>query len=127
MEATQFCIGLENKPGVLATLCSTLRKAGVNIDALYISRDEDCCWVNLVASPVPLTTDVLSKEGHNFFTEKVLLYRVGDEPGQLEQVSVKLAEAGININYIYGSCTNGSCTLVFNVDEIARAAETIGA
>lgn len=127
MEATQFCIGLENKLGLLGALCSTLRRDEVNVDALYISHDEDCCWVNLVASPVPLANDVLVREGYNFFTEKVLVFRVEDEPGELERLSSKLAEAGININYIYGSCTSGSCTLVLNVDELERAAETVGA
>jgi len=124
--ATQFCIGLENKPGALAGLCGALQRANVNIDALYVSEDEDCTWVNFVASPVPVANDVLAEAGHNFFTEKVLVIRVEDRPGELERVSSKLAEASININYVYGSCVNGSCTLVFNVDEIARAEKTVG-
>ena len=126
-EGTQFCIGLDNKPGALARLCSALRQAGVNVDALYISGDEDCCWVNFVANPVAKANEVLVKEGHNYFTERVLVIRVGDEPGELERVSARLAEAGININYIYGSCTNGSCTLVLNAEEQERASEILSA
>ncbi len=125
--ATQFCIGLENKPGALAELCGILRRADVNVDALYVSEDEDCTWVNFVASPVPVANDVLAEAGHDFFTEKVLVVRVDDRPGELERVSSKLAEASININYVYGSCVNGSCTLVFNVDDMAGAEKAVGA
>ena len=124
-EATQFCIGLENKPGVLAGICATLSRAGVNIDALYVSGDEDCCWVNFVASPVAAAQRVLSAENHNFFTEQVVVVQVDDKPGELQHVSESFAEAGVNINYVYGSCTSGKCTLVFNVDDIKLAIKTL--
>ncbi len=127
MEATQFCIALSNKAGALGLLCASLRHGGVNIDALYVAGDEDCCWVNFVAGPVREATEVLAKEGHNFFTEKVLLAKVQDEPGELEAISQRLAEADININYVYGSCTGGACTLVFNVDEVEKASKVLEA
>ena len=123
--ATQFCIGIENEAGVLAALCARLCKAGVNVDALYVADEEDSCWVNFVASPVPVASEVLAREGYNFFTEQVLVVEVQDEPGELESVSSKLAAAGINMNYVYGSCTRGCCTLVINVDELERAASAI--
>ena len=68
-EATQFCVGLEHKPGSLAGLCKTLRSAGVNIDALCISDDDECCWVNMVASPAEAVDRVLGGTGYRFFTE----------------------------------------------------------
>jgi hypothetical protein len=125
MEATQFCIAMKNKPGVLGALCASLRAAGVNVDALYVAGDDDCCWVNFVAGPVRQATETLAAEGHNFFTERVLVLRVPDEPGALERVSLRLAEADININYVYGSCTGGACTLVLNVDEVDQAAKVL--
>ena len=44
-QATQFCVGLENKPGVLASLCAAIQRADVKIAALFVSDDEDFCWV----------------------------------------------------------------------------------
>ncbi len=126
-EATQFCIGLENKLGMLGTLCQKLRAAEINIDALFVSRDEDCCWVNFVASPIDRARETLAEHGYNFYTEQVLVFEIKDKPGELERISTALADANVNIIYVYGSCTGDVCTLVLNVDDLARAAEIVGA
>ena len=124
-EGVQFCIGLENKPGVLARLCSAIRRANVKIDALFVSDDEDYCWVNMVASPADGARDMLTAEGYNFFTETVLVVRVS-QPGELESIASRLAGAGVNINNVYGSCMDGSpSTLVLNVNDLSKAAEII--
>jgi hypothetical protein len=124
-EAVQFCIGLENKPGVLAKLCSAIRRAGVKIDALFVSDDEDFCWVNMVASPADGARDMLTTEGYNFFTETVLVVCV-KHPGELETIASRLAGAGVNINNVYGSCADGSpSTLVLNVSDLSKAAEIV--
>ncbi len=125
-EATQFCIGMENQPGKLADLCAALRRAEVNIDALFISHEEDCCWANLVASPPAEAGRVLADAGYNYYTEKVLMLHIDNRPGQLERVSEQLAEDGININYVYGSCSGNICTLVFNVTDLAAAEKSVG-
>ena len=124
-EATQFCIGLENKPGVLAKLCGCLRRANVNVDALFVSDDEECCWVNVVASPTPAARDALTEGGYHFYTEKVLTVQGENRPGQLEQISTKLTEAGINIIYIYGSAVGSSFTAVLNVSDLDQAAKVL--
>lgn len=124
-EAVQFCIGLENKPGVLAKLCAAIRRAHVKIDALFVSDDEDFCWVNMVANPPEAAREMLTDGGYNFFTETVLVVRVKN-PGELEAIATRLAEAGVNINNVYGSCMEGSpSTLVLNVSDIQQASEIV--
>ncbi len=121
-EATQFCVGLDNKPGVLAKLCGTLRRAKVNIDALFVSDDEECCWVNLVANPTSAADDALKKEGYHFFVERVLTLQGENKPGELERVATKLADAEINVNYIYGSGVTGAWfVVVLHVSDVDRA------
>lgn len=126
-EATQFCISLKNEPGVLAKLCATLGRAEVNVDALFVSDDEDCCWVNLVVTPSDAARRTLTEEGYNFFTEKVLVLQIDDQPGSLERISSQLAQADININYVYGSSAQKACTLVLGVSDLERAAKVLGA
>ena len=126
-EVTQFCVGLEHKPGMLSGLCEVLRRANVNIEALCISDDEDCCWVNLVTSPMDAADRALAEGGYRYLAEKVLTLRVDNKPGALAQVAATLANANININYIYGAGVEGSpCLLVFNVDDPARARKLFG-
>ena len=122
MEVTQFCVGLEHKPGAPAKLCEVLRQANVNIEALCVSDDEDCCWVNLICSPTEAADRVLAEGGVRYLTERVLMLNIRNEPGALEKVSATLANANININYIYGAGMRGSPgILVLNVDDPDRA------
>lgn len=128
LEVTQFCVGLEHKPGMLAKLCETFRRANVNIDALCVSSDEDCCWVNLVGSPADAADHALAGGGFKYVAEKVLALQVDNKPGALGRVASLLANAGININYIYGGGTEGSpCALIFSVDDQERARKVLGA
>jgi hypothetical protein len=121
-EATQICVGLEDKPGMFAKLCGTLRAAEVSVAALFISDDEGCCWVNLVAHPSPLAEKALKDAGYNFFTEKVLTLKLPCHINALEEVARNLAEAGINISYVYGSAgDNGHYTLVLKAEDHVRA------
>ncbi len=121
-EATQFCVGLENKPGVLAKLCEHLERANVNIEAIFVTDDEDCAWVNFVVAPNCDPEQALIDGGYKFFTEKVLTVQMENRPGALEHVAAKLAGAGVNIDYVYGSCgEQPTFMLVLNVDDLKGA------
>jgi len=107
--ATQFCIGLENKPGVLARLCGVLGQAGVNVDAVFVAHEEECSWVNLVANPTEVADRVLGEREYNYYTEQVLILRIDNHSGQLERIASTLANSGVNINYVYGGCVDDAC------------------
>jgi hypothetical protein len=125
-EVTQFCVGLENRPGMLAHLCAVLGQAGVRIDALFVSNDDEGCWVNLIAVPEADADRILRQAGCHFFKERVLAITVDNHPGVLERIASRFAEAGININYVYGSGAQmPNFMLIFNVDDIARAASAV--
>jgi hypothetical protein len=119
---TQFCVGLENKPGMLAKLSGSLSRANVNIDALFISEDDEGCWANLIASPASEAEDALAADGYNYYEEEVLALRAMNRPGELERISARLAEVGVNINYVYGSTAGDApFTLVMHVSDLERA------
>ncbi|MGD2110970.1 MAG: hypothetical protein PVI86_16460 [Phycisphaerae bacterium] len=128
-EVTQFCIGLENKPGMFARLCASLKQADIRIKALCVSDDEDCCWVNIVASPESATESLLRDNGYNFFTERVLALELTDEPARMEEVARLMAEADININYVYGSADDDgtSFTMFMSVTDIDGAKQCLDA
>lgn len=125
-EVTQFCIGLQDTPGLLAQLCHTLQAGAVNIQAIFVSGDAECCWVNIVVNDPENTERVLTDNGYNFFSEKVLSIGLSDRPGELERVASRLADAEVNINYVYGSSpTNAAFHLILNVSDVARAKEVL--
>ena len=126
-KATQFCVGLDNKPGTMAKLCQALTRARVNIEAISVSDNAECNWVRLVASPTPSARKALSKGRFNFCTQQVLRLKVANRPGQLEKIAAKLGKAGVNMNYLYGSNADGATsTLVISATDLGRAAKLLG-
>ena len=124
--ATQFCVGLDNKPGTLAGLCGALKRAKVNIVAISVSDNAECCWVRLVASPVAATKTALTKGRFSFCTQRVFVLQVAHQPGVMHGIAAKLAKAGVNINYVYGSNADGpSSTLVLSTSNLDRTAKTL--
>jgi len=127
-KATEFCIGLHNKPGTLAKLCGALKRAKVNIDAVSVSENAECCWVRMVASPPATAKKVLTKARYHFCLQPVLALPAHTRPGELERVASRLAKAGVNINYVYGSnAKGGPSTLVLSVSDLKRAASAFRA
>ena len=125
--ATQFCVGLENKPGVLAKLCGSLKRAKVNIEAISVADNADCCFVRLVASPTAAARRALTRGRYNFCTQRVLTLHAVNEPGQLERIAARLARAKVNIDYVYATGAKGADSLVvLGVSDLNRAARVLG-
>ena len=126
-EATQFCVGLDNQPGMLGKLCESLTTAGVNIEALCVTEDADCVWVNLVVSPEEAAQQVLGGKDYRFFTEKVIALEIANQPGELGRIAAKLADAGVNISFVYGAGASGSqCKLILKVSDTSAALQALG-
>jgi hypothetical protein len=121
-KATEFCIGLDNRPGTLAKLCTALTRAKVNIDAVSVSENAECCWVRMIATPAAAAKKALTQGRYHFCTQPVLTLQAHNRPGELERVASKLGRAGVNINYVYGSnAKGGPSTLVLSVSDLKRA------
>jgi len=127
MEKTaQLSVALENVPGQLGRMCRVLVQAGVNIRGISISDAADLSTIRLCVSDPAAAKRALREAGIPFVTQDVLMVEVPDKPGALEDVAVRLGEAGVNINYIYsaGGC-DGKAVLVLGVDNVDRARQTL--
>lgn len=128
-KAVQFTVALDNTAGTLALLCSRLRKAGVNLDAISVSDNTDCGWVRLIASPAAKARAALERAGYTVCARQVVTAMVTDRPGELERLATRLAKAGVNVNYVYGSAPGAkgaSSMLVFGVSDVAKATKALG-
>ncbi len=126
-KAVQFTVALDNTAGTLARLCARLRKAGVNLQAVSVSDNTDCGWIRLLATPSEKARRALARGGYTVCAQQVLTVAAANRPGELERIANRLARAGINVNYVYGSTPPGSdSTLVFGVDNVGKAAKALG-
>jgi hypothetical protein len=120
----QLKVTLENKPGALAELCTELAKRAVNILAIEAWEGKASTPVRLLVSQVEAAKAVCAGMGLKIAEEQALALKVGDRPGALGRVTRKLAEKGINIEYLYGTIDRGSkrALIVLGVSDVEAAA-----
>lgn len=120
----QLTVMLDNRPGALAELCSELAKVAVNINAIQVTDNRPMSPVRLVVSNPDVAKRVCDALRMKYAEDDVLAVKVGDRPGSLGRVTRKLAEKGINIEYVYGSISRGSsqALIVLQVSDVAAAA-----
>jgi len=125
---TQLSVSLENVPGQLGRLCRVLAQAEVNVRGIAIIEGADISTIRLILSNPDAAKRALRNAGLAFVAQEVLVFPLPDEPGALESVAVQLGEAGINVQYLYGTGEgdSGKATMVLRVADVDRAAQILG-
>lgn len=98
---TQLALFLDNKPGTLARVCQALAKAKINILALSTSDTVDHAVVRMVVSEPRKALLLFEEHGTLVVENEVLLVQGENRPGSMARLASKLAEANINIEYLY--------------------------
>lgn len=124
----QISVFLENVPGRLATLCNTLESNGIDLRAMATSEGSEYGVVRMLVDDVPRAEEVLRDAGLPFSTVDILAIEVSDAPGALGRVAVRLAEAGINVEYAYATSVAGNtkALCVFKVPAPREAEAALG-
>jgi hypothetical protein len=99
--ATQLAVFLENRPGTLARVCQALAEASINIYAVSTSDTVDHTVVRMVLSDPRKALFLFEERGTLVVESEVLLVEQPNRPGVLAEIATKLAEAKINIEYLY--------------------------
>lgn len=122
----QLFIMAENKPGTLATICSELAKKAVNITAIIAAPDQ-VGGVRIVAAPHAAAKKVLEAMNLPYREEEAIAIRITDRPGALGKVTRKLADAGVNVDYAYGSIVKGEqrALVILGVSDLKKAEEVL--
>ena len=99
--ATQLAVFLANRPGALARVCDALAKAEININALATSDTVDHTVVRMLVSDPTKALMLLGEAGALALETEVLMIETANQPGVLAKIAERLAEAGVNIEYVY--------------------------
>lgn len=120
---TQLLVQAPDKPGMLAQICSELAAKAVNITAIMAAHQDGGGGIRLVAAPHNAAKKVLDAIGMHYREEDAIAVRVTDRPGALGKLTRKLGDAGININYAYGSIVKGEtrALIILGVSDIEKA------
>jgi hypothetical protein len=119
---TQLRIQAPHAPGTLAQICTELAKVAVNINGI-MAAPEQPEGIRILAAPLAAARKTLDQLGFKYQEEEAIAVRVNDRPGALGRVTRKLADAGINVTYAYGSIVKGEerALIVIGVSDIAKA------
>jgi hypothetical protein len=123
---TQFLIEAEHKPGTLAHICTELAAKAVNITAIMAAPDQ-LGGLRLVANPLAAARKVLDAMQVAYRQEEAIALRITDRPGALGKVTRKLADAGVNVLYAYGSIVKGEqrALIVLGVSDVEKAEKLV--
>jgi hypothetical protein len=123
----QLSVFMPNRPGVLARTCGVLSENGINIVALAVHDTIDNAVVRFLVDQPTKALLLLEQEELYVLEQEVVVLEVSNEAGALTRICQTLAEADINIHYLYCTAKNGqqSGCVVIKADNPERALEIL--
>ena len=127
MTVNQISVFVENKSGALAQIAGELAAAGVNMRALSIAETPDFGVLRFIADQEEKAAEVLRENGYVLTVTPVLAVSLRDEPGSFAKTMRVLADAGIDVEYVYAFLTPKPDTayMIFRVADNAAAEKAL--
>ncbi len=122
---TELSFRLQNSPGAFARVSALLEREHVNILALTLEAGG---VVRLVVDNPVHAAGTLREHHYRVEEHEVLYVALPNEPGAVAKVSRLLADAGVNVEYAYGTAMEGhpAAAVVVGVADAERASAAAG-
>lgn len=124
MRKTQVTAYLPNKVGALAAATKALAVANVNIEGISIVETSDTGEVRMLVSDAVKAERALARAGLGYSKQAVEVVLLKDKRGSLAAFAAKLAKAGVDVHYIYGSTCDCNeecaCRLVVSASDLNK-------
>jgi hypothetical protein len=123
----QFSVFLENRVGALAEICRLISERSINLLAICAIDTVEEAVLRIVAEDETGTLDALRRAGFRVVETDVFLVELDNVPGATGTMATRLAEAGVNIDYIYASAhpEGAKAYLVLRTHQMAEAANVL--
>ena len=125
----QLSVFLQNKAGRIADITRALSEAGIDLRALSIADTADFGILRMLVSDIEAAKAALSKQNCIVSVNEVAVVAVPDAPGGLAQVLSLIAEAKIDIEYMYSLIERSAeeAYMVFRVSDETRLLQALEA
>ena len=124
MRKTQVTAYLPNKVGALAAAAKALAAAKVNIEGISVVETADTGEVRMLVNDAHKAEKALVRAGIGYSKQAVEVVLLKDTPGSLALFASKLAKAGVDIHYVYGSTCNCNkkclCRIVVGASDLNK-------
>ncbi len=122
---TELTIHIQNSPGAAARVCAVLDEERVNILAMQI---EAGVTMRLLLDNHVHAAASLRERNYQVHEREVLYTVISNEPGSIRGIIRLLAEAGVNVEYLYATAVEGEAqaAVVVGVPDARRASVAAG-
>ncbi len=103
----QLSFMMPDRAGLLSDITTALSNSKVNISNICAYGMEGQATFMLTTDSNAKAKKAIAPLGVELKEEDVLVVEMSNKPGELQKVAKKLADAGINILYMYGTTTGG--------------------
>lgn len=116
-------VATENKVGMLREISSLISGGGANITAIAAYGMEDKARFMIATDNNQKAVAALSGKGYKPEEKSVIEAQLENRPGALEKMGAKLAQANIDINYIYGTvgASGAPARIIFSTNNDEKA------
>ncbi len=126
----QISVFVENRPGALQSMTAVLAENGIDMRAFSLAETSDFGIARIIVDDVYKTTTVLRDAEFVHSVTQVLGVALSDTPGGLDKVLRVLADAGVNVEYMYaflGGKKGKDAYMIFRVADNAKASAALTA
>jgi len=118
-------LSMPNRVGLLSEVTTAVAKAKVNINAVCAYAMENNAFFNLITNSNAKAKKALAPLGFGIEEKDVIQMELPNKPGELQKVAKKIADAGIDIEFIYATTAGGKATCVFKTADDQKAMKVI--
>ena len=123
----QLSIFVENKIGSLNKVTKVLKENDINIRAIATFDSPEFGILRIIVNKSELAREKLVEKGFIVKITNVIAVSLEDKPGELDRVLGIIANAGLNLNYIYSFVIREHKTplLVMHIDDLEIAKQIL--
>lgn len=124
--AKQLSFGMPDKPGLLSQVTTAIAGAKVNISSICAYGMEGKAYFMLTTDSNAKAKKALSMLNVTVEEGDVCEVEMLNKPGELRKAAKRIADAGINIYYIYGTTSAGKTSVcIFSTADDKKALKVI--
>ena len=126
----QISVFVENRPGALRSMTAVLKDNGIDMRAFSLAETSDFGIARIIVDDVYKTTTALREANFVHSVTQVLGVALSDTPGGLDAVLRVLADADVNVEYMYaflGGKRGKEAYMIFRVADNAKASAALAA
>ena len=129
MSVKQISVFLENRPGTLCEMTKVLADENIDMRAFSLAETSEFGIARILVKDLYGALTVLKNAGYVTAISEAVAVAIPDVPGGLHSVIKAVADAGINLEYMYCFLggQSGKAYLVCKVPDVAGAEEALSA